>query len=75
MAAGQKTNQLVVPQAQQAMQRFKEETAAEIGIQNYSGYLGDVPSRLNGAVGGHMVKKMVQAYEQQFANQSGQPTP
>ena len=71
MAAGQKRNNLVVPQAQQAMDQFKQETAAEIGIQNYSGYLGDVPSRLNGAVGGHMVRKMIRAYEQQL---SGQPT-
>ncbi len=74
MAAGQKRNTLVVPQAQQAMEQFKQETAAEIGIQNYQGYLGDVPAKLNGAVGGNMVRKMIQAYEQQFANQAGQPT-
>ncbi len=69
MAAGQKTNQLVVPQAKQALEQLKQETAAEIGIQNYQGYLGDVPSRLNGAVGGNMVKKMIQAYEQSVSQQ------
>ncbi|MBO8167828.1 MAG: alpha/beta-type small acid-soluble spore protein [Thermoanaerobacteraceae bacterium] len=72
MAAGQKTNQLVVPQARQALEQLKQETAAELGIQNYQGYLGDVPSRLNGAVGGHMVRKMIQAYEQNLANQQPQ---
>ena len=69
MAQGQNTNQLVVPQARQALDQLKQETAAELGIQNYQGYLGDVPSKLNGAVGGNMVKKMIQSYEQQFANQ------
>lgn len=69
MADGQRTNQLVVPQARQALDQLKQETAAEIGIQNYQGYLGDVPSRLNGAVGGNMVKKMIQAYEQSVSQQ------
>jgi len=72
MAQGQRTNQIKVPQARQAMDQFKYETAAELGIQNYQGYLGDVPSRLNGAVGGNMVKKMIQQYEQQLAQQQPQ---
>jgi hypothetical protein len=69
MASGQRSNQLVVPQARKAMDQLKFETAAEIGLTNYEGYLGDVPSRLNGAVGGNMVRKMIQAYQQSRAGQ------
>ncbi|MDS1029889.1 alpha/beta-type small acid-soluble spore protein [Bacillota bacterium LX-D] len=70
MAEGQRSNTIVVPQARQALDQLKYETAAEIGLQNYQGYLGDVPSRLNGAVGGNMVRKMIQAYEQSASSQS-----
>ncbi len=60
------TNRLLVPQARAAMEQFKTETAAELGI-NVTPYMGDLPSRVNGSIGGYMVKKMIQAYEQQFA--------
>lgn len=75
MAQGQRTNRKLVPQAAQAMDQFKYETAAELGIQNYQGYLGDLPSRVNGAVGGNMVKKMIAAYEQSLAQGTKPPTP
>lgn len=67
MAEGQKTNTHVVPQASQAMEQFKWQVASELGIQNYRGYLGDVPSRVNGAVGGHMVRRMIALAEQSLA--------
>jgi len=67
MATGQRNNQIIVPQARQALDRLKHETASEIGLPNYQGYLGDVPSRLNGAVGGNMVRKMIRFAEQQLA--------
>jgi len=70
MASGQRSNTLVVPQARQAMDQLKYETAQELGLPNYRGYLGDVPSRLNGAVGGNMVRKMIQAYQSSVANQT-----
>lgn len=75
MAQGQKTNRKLIPQSSKAMDQFKYETAAELGIQNYQGYLGDLPSRVNGAVGGNMVKKMVGAYEQSLAQGQQPPTP
>lgn len=75
MAEGQKTNRKLIPQAAQAMEQFKYETAAELGIQNYQGYLGDLPSRMNGAVGGNMVKKMIAAYEQSLAQGQKPATP
>ncbi|WP_027364483.1 alpha/beta-type small acid-soluble spore protein [Desulfotruncus alcoholivorax] len=75
MATGQRTNRKLIPQASQAMEQFKYETAAELGIQNYQGYLGDIPSRVNGAVGGNMVKKMIAAYEQSLAQGNKPATP
>jgi len=57
------------------MNQFKYETAAELGIPNYQGYLGDLPSRMNGSVGGNMVKKMVAAYEQSLAQGQQPATP
>jgi hypothetical protein len=63
MAAGQRSNQILVPQARAGLDQMKYEIAAQIGLPNYQGYLGDVPSKLNGAVGGNMVRKMIEAYE------------
>ena len=71
MGDGQRRNVLVVPEARQAMDQLKFETAAEIGLPNYQGYLGDVPSRLNGAVGGNMVRKMIHAYQSSVSNNPG----
>lgn len=67
MAQGQSSNVHVVPQASQVMDEFKQQVASEIGIPNYTGYLGDVPSRINGAVGGNMVRRMIALAEQQMA--------
>jgi len=66
MAQGQNSNRKLIPS--QAMVQFKWETAAELGIQiPQGGYMGDLPSRVNGSIGGNMVKKMVAAYEQSLA--------
>ncbi|MHB1125997.1 MAG: small, acid-soluble spore protein, alpha/beta type [Bacillota bacterium] len=68
MATGQSRNGLLVPQSRAAMERFKYETAAELGVNIQPGsYLGDVPSRINGSIGGQMVKKMIQQYETSLA--------
>jgi hypothetical protein len=72
MAQGQKRNQPLVLQASQGLERLKYETASEIGVNydQFGGYGGDIPSRLNGAVGGHMVRKMIAAAEQSLINQA-----
>jgi len=70
VAQGQKSNTVLVPGAMQALERFKQEVASELGITNYQGYLGDVPSRINGAVGGHMVRRMIAAAEQSLIEQT-----
>jgi len=61
-------NRILYPQAREALENIKYETAQELGIQNYRGYLGDLPSRTNGYVGGYMVRRMIQLAEQSIAN-------
>ena len=57
------SNKLVVPQAKEAMERFKMEAANEVGVNLKQGYNGDLTSRQAGSIGGQMVKKMIEAYE------------
>ena len=57
------TNQLVNPGSRDAMNKFKMETASEVGVNLKQGYNGDLTARQAGSIGGQMVKKMVQAYE------------
>ncbi len=56
-------NKLVVPQAKEAMERFKMEAANEVGVNLKQGYNGDLTSRQAGSIGGQMVKKMIESYE------------
>ena len=56
-------NQLNVPQAKEAMERFKMECTSEVGVNLKQGYNGDISAREAGSVGGQMVKKMIEAYE------------
>lgn len=57
-------NRIVVPEAREALDRFKMEAAQEVGVNLKQGYNGDLTSRQAGSVGGQMVKKMIQSYEQ-----------
>ena len=57
-------NQINIPEARAAMDKFKMEAASEVGVNLKEGYNGDLTSREAGSVGGQMVKKMVEAYEQ-----------
>ena len=75
MAAGQRSNNVLVPQARAALDQFKWETASEIGVNvPQGGYMGDLPSRVNGAIGGNMVRKMIAAYEQSLSGGAGGTT-
>lgn len=56
-------NKVLVPEAKAAIDRFKMESAKEVGVNLKEGYNGDITSREAGSVGGQMVKKMVEAYE------------
>lgn len=56
-------NKNIVPEAREALDRFKMEAASEVGVNLKQGYNGDLTSRQAGSVGGQMVKKMIQSYE------------
>ena len=58
------TGKNVVPEAKEALNRFKMEAAAEVGVNLKQGYNGDLTSKQAGSVGGQMVKKMIKAYEE-----------
>ena len=57
------TNKSVVPEAREALDKFKMEAASEVGVNLKQGYNGDLTSREAGSVGGQMVKKMIESYE------------
>ncbi|MBZ9688125.1 alpha/beta-type small acid-soluble spore protein [Clostridium estertheticum] len=57
------SNRTLVPQAREGLNKFKMEAAKEVGVNLTNGYNGDLTSRQNGSVGGQMVKKMVEQYE------------
>lgn len=57
------SNKIVVPQARQAMDQFKMEAASEVGVNLKEGYNGDLTAQQAGSIGGQMVKKMIEAYE------------
>ncbi|GAB6877082.1 small, acid-soluble spore protein, alpha/beta type [Thermaerobacter litoralis] len=74
MARGQQSNRHLVPGAARALDQFKYEVARELGIQiPPDGYWGDMPTRLTGAVGGHMVRRMIALAEQQLAQRGTLP--
>ena len=57
-------NSINIPEARQAMDQFKQQAASEVGVNLKNGYNGDLTSREAGSVGGQMVKKMIESYEQ-----------
>ena len=63
------SSRMEVPQAKEAMDKFKMEVASELGVPLKDGYNGDLTSRQNGSVGGYMVKKMIEAQEKQMAGE------
>ena len=56
-------NKIVVPEAKKAMENFKMEAANEVGVNLKQGYNSDLTSRQAGSIGGQMVKKMIESYE------------
>ena len=57
------SNKTMIPEAKEAMNQFKMEAANEVGVNLKQGYNGDLTSRQAGSVGGQMVKKMIESYE------------
>ena len=68
MSYNSSSNRINVPEAKQAMDQFKMRSANEVGVNLKQGYNGDLTSREAGSIGGQMVKKMIEAYEQNMTN-------
>lgn len=68
MANSNNSNKKLVPEAMDALDKFKYEVASEVGVNLKDGYNGDISSRDAGRIGGNMVKKMIQQYENQMIN-------
>lgn len=66
------SNRMEVPEAKEAMNRFKMEVASEIGVPLKQGYNGDLTSAQNGSVGGEMVRQMIKKQEEAMSGQSSQ---
>ena len=47
----------------EALERFKMESANEVGVDLKQGYNGELTARQAGSIGGQMVKKMIESYE------------
>ena len=60
-------NRVEVPEARDAMDRFKMEVASEIGVPLKQGYNGDLTSAQNGSVGGEMVRQMIKRQEESMS--------
>ncbi len=61
-------NKVNVPEARAALDKFKMEAASEVGVNLKQGYNGDLTSKQAGSVGGQMVKKMIESYENSIKN-------
>lgn len=62
-----RNNSVEVPQAREAMDRFKMEVASELGVPLKNGYNGDLTSYQNGSVGGEMVRQMIRKQEESMS--------
>ncbi len=58
----------MVPNAKEALKKYKMEAAQEVGVNLKDGYNGHLTSREAGSVGGQMVKNMIKQYEQNMSN-------
>ena len=64
--ANSNSNTKVVPEAREALDKFKYEVASEVGVNLKQGYNGDISARDAGKIGGQMVRKLIQQAESQM---------
>lgn len=62
------SNSKVVPEAREALNKFKYEVASEVGVNLKQGYNGDISARDAGRIGGQMVRKLIETAEKQIAS-------
>ena len=60
------SNSKVVPEAREALNKFKYEVASDVGVNLKQGYNGDISARDAGKIGGQMVRKLIQQAESQM---------
>lgn len=60
------SNKNVVPEAKEALNQFKMEAANEVGVNLKQGYNGDLTAKQAGSIGGQMVKKMIEKFENEM---------
>ena len=60
------SNYKAVPEAADALNKFKYEVANEVGVSLKDGYNGNISARDAGRIGGNMVKKLIQQAESQL---------
>ncbi len=60
------SNKKVIPEAREALNKFKYEVASEVGVTLKDGYNGNISSRDAGRIGGNMVKKLIEQAENQM---------
>ena len=68
MASSSRGNRVEVPEAKEALNRFKQEVASEIGVPLKEGYNGDLTSAQAGSIGGEMVRKMIRNQEEKMTS-------
>lgn len=61
--ASRNSNIKAVPEAMDALEKFKYEVASEVGVTLKDGYNGNISARDAGRIGGNMVRKMIQQAE------------
>ena len=68
MANSNNSNRVEVPEAKEALNRFKQEVASELGVPLKEGYNGDLTSRQAGSIGGEMVRKMIRKKKKKMSS-------
>ena len=68
MASNNNRTRKVVPEAQDSLNKFKYEVAAEVGVDLKNGYNGNISERDAGKIGGNMVRKMIEQAENSMLN-------
>ncbi len=61
------SNKKAVPEAREALNKFKYEVASEVGVNLSQGYNGNLSSRDAGRIGGNMTRKLIEQAERQMA--------
>ena len=56
-------NKNIASGGKNAFDKFKMQAASEVGVNLAQGYNGELTAKQAGSIGGQMVKKMIESYE------------